>query len=125
MLNFTDTMKEAMDHISKAQRLFAGGPLDYYLKKLVHHSESLMKFAKYKVGDVAVLKHDVPCKGGWAGSEKHLCKGTEGLIEEVDYDNGFVYAFVPDKQFWRDRDGEYHIKDRKHSYGLRQKWFED
>ena len=125
MNNFTDDMKKAVDHIKAAQSIFAGGPLDYYLRKLIHHSESLMQFAKYRVGDIAVLAHDVPCKDGWQGSEKHLCKGSKGVIEEVDYDDGFVYTFVPDKQFWRDVKGNYYVKERKHSYYLWQKWFEE
>jgi hypothetical protein len=94
MRDFTSEMRKVADHLESARKILTQGSLDYYFRKLVEHSEALMGFAKYKIGDKAELKHDIPCTDGWVGSEKHLTKGTTGKIDSVDYANGhFIYYF--------------------------------
>jgi hypothetical protein len=126
MSDFVDKMKQAVEYLEKAQSIFNGGPLEYYLTKLVRHSEALMGYAKFKIGDKAVLKEDVPCKGGWQGSEKDLSKDSVGTIVDVDYHDGeFVYIFVPTNQWWQTFEGAWKPKERKNSYALEEKWFYD
>ena len=115
-----DNITRAIDHLDKAQQLFNNGPLEYYLKKLVHHSEALLtKFAPVRAGDKAIIVKEIKCEGGWQGSEKTLAIGNTGYVEKIDYiKNKFVVQFVPDKQWWLNIEGEYIPKDRKHSYSL-------
>jgi hypothetical protein len=104
---FIDRMKQVTDHLTQARRLMDSGPLDYYLVKLVEHSEALLtKFAPFKVGDRACIVQPVPCPGGWAHSAKSLEVGAVGTISDVDYRDGdFVFGFVPDTQFYLSREG--------------------
>ena len=101
-----DRMKQVADHLAQARRLMDSGPLDYYLVKLVEHSEALLtKFAPFKVGDRACIVQPVPCPGGWAHSAKSLEVGAVGTICDVDYRDGvFVFNFTPDVQFYLSRE---------------------
>jgi hypothetical protein len=118
---FVAKMKEAVGYISKARDIFSSGPLDYYLAKLVEHSDALLtKFSPLKVGDHAVISSYIECKNGWIGSEKTLAVGQYGEVVDVDYSNGiFWITFVPYNQWWRDRNGNYHPKERKNSFCLK------
>jgi hypothetical protein len=127
MRDFTSEMRKVADHLESARKILTQGSLDYYFRKLVEHSEALMGFAKYKIGDEAELQHDIPCTDGWVGSEKHLTKGTTGKIDSVDYANGhFIYYFIPHKQWYKDSlSNTYKEKKKNHSYCLEEKWFMD
>jgi len=122
--DFVERMKTGVKHIQQAQDIFARGPLDYYLMKLVEHSEALLtRFAPIKKGDRAIIVKKIKCEFGWAGSEKNLEVGVEGTVVDVDYgDGGFMYIFVPDVQMYRDHEGNYKDKTSKSSYGLREKY---
>ena len=121
--DFVSRMKDGVDHIKKAQQIFAHGPLDYYLVKLIEHSEALLtRFAPIKVGGRAIIVGKIPCDNGWKGSEKNLAVGVEGTVKNVDFlDGSFIYEFVPDVQMYEHR-GEYHESTRKASYNLWDKW---
>jgi hypothetical protein len=121
---FVELMKRGVKHIQQAQEIFARGSLDYYLVKLVEHSEALlMRFAPIKKGERAIIIKKIKCEGGWLGSEKNLEVGVEGIVEDVDYVNGaFAYTFVPDVQMYRDREGNYKDKASKSSYRLNEKY---
>ena len=120
--DFIEQMKAGVKYIKAAQDIFARGPLDYYLIKLVNHSEALLtRFAPIKKGDRAIIVKKIKCEGGWVGSEKNLAVGVEGTVCDVDYrDGGFVYDFVPDVQMYCDRDGNYKDKSSSSSYCLRE-----
>ena len=124
MPDFTIRMNQALDHIYKAQQLFARGPLQSYLEKLVHQSEALLtRFSPIKIGGRAIIIKYIECTHGWKGSEQNLAVGVEGKVTNVDYqDNQFYYTFVPDVQKWRDRNGEYHDSDRASSYILGEQY---
>jgi len=123
MNDFVDRMKDAVNHLKKAEEIFQMGPLDYYLRKLVEHSEALMGYSPIKKGQRAVIVKKIACKGGWAGSEMNLAVGVEGEVIEVDYrDGSFVYDFVPDVQMYQTHDGEYKEQTSKSSYCLRAKY---
>lgn len=123
---FVERMKTAVGHINDARDLLAKGPLDYYLRKLVEHSEALLtEFCPFKVGARAVIVADVPCSGGWAGCEKHLCTGNIGEVVDVDYyDGAFRISFVPDRQWWRNSDGKYHEVSNPYRYCLNAKYLQ-
>jgi hypothetical protein len=110
---FIDRMKQVADHLAQARRLMDSGPLDYYLVKLVEHSEALLtKFAPFKAGDRACIVQPVPCPGGWAHSAKSLEVGAVGTISDVDYRDGdFVFNFAPDVQFYLDREEQWKQHD--------------
>lgn len=122
--DFVERMKAGVKHIRQAQDIFTRGPLDYYLIKLVEHSEALLtRFAPIKKGDRAIIVKKIKCEGGWSGSEKDLAVGVEGEVIDVDYSDGeFIYRFVPDVQMYRDHEGNYKDKTSKSSYGLREKY---
>lgn len=122
--DFIERMKEGIKHIQQAQSIFARGPLDYYLVKLVEHSEALLtRFSPIKNGERAIIVRKIKCEGGWSGSEKNLAVGVEGLVVDVDFcEGGFVYTFVPDVQMYRDHEGNYKEKTSKSSYCLREKY---
>ena len=122
--DFVERMKCGVKHIQQAQEIFAMGPLDYYLVKLVEQSEALLtRFAPIKKGERAIIVKKIKCEGGWSGSEKNLEVGVEGTVVDVDYsDGGFVYTFVPDVQMYRDHEGNYKDKTSKSSYCLREKY---
>ena len=122
--DFVEQMKMGVKHIQHAQEVFAKGPLDYYLIKLVQHSEALLvRFAPIKKGERAIIVKKIKCEGGWSGSEKNLEVGVEGTVVDVDYsDGGFIYLFVPDVQTYRDYEGNYKDKTSKSSYYLREKY---
>lgn len=122
--DFVERMKTGVKHMQQAQDIFARGPLDYYLIKLVQHSEALLvRFAPIKKGQRAIIVKKIKCEGGWSGSEKNLEVGVEGTVVDVDYsDGGFIYTFVPDVQMYRDHEGNYKDKTSKSSYCLREKY---
>lgn len=122
--DFIERMKAGVEHIRRAQDIFAKGPLEYYLVKLVEHSEALLaRFAPIKKGERAIIVRKIKCEGGWAGSEKNLEVGVEGTVVDVDYQyGGFVYTFTPDVQMFRDYEGNYRDKSSKSSYLLREKY---
>ena len=122
--DFVERMKTGVKHIQRAQDIFTRGSLDYYLIKLVEHSEALLtRFAPIKKGERAIIVKKIKCEGGWSGSEKNLEVGVEGTVVDVDYgDGGFVYTFVPDVQMYRDQHGNYKDKTNKSSYCLREKY---
>jgi len=122
--DFVERMKSGVKHIKQAQEIFERGPLDYYLIKLVEHSEALLtRFAPIKKGERAIIVKKIKCEGGWSGSEKNLEIGVEGEVVDVDYrDGGFIYMFVPDVQMYRDHEGNYKDKTNKSSYCLREKY---
>lgn len=127
MSDFVNQMKEAVEHIRQAQAIFARGPLDYYLQKLVEHSEALLtKFSPLKVGQEARIVGNIKCDGGWQGAEKTLAIGNVGIVQNVDYIDGrFVCEFVPHRQWYKcPISREYHEKEYKHSYTLRQEILE-
>lgn len=117
---FVSRMKMAAGKLAEARDLVSQGPLDYYLNKLVEHSEALLtKFAPLKVGDRARIVAEIKCEDGWLGCDRTLAIGQSGFVEDVDYRKGrFVVDFVPDEQWWRDGNGRWHSKDRKHRYCL-------
>lgn len=122
--DFVDRMKLGVKHIQKAQEIFSRGPLDYYLMKLVQHSEALLtRFSPIKTGERAIIVKPIKCEGGWIGSEKNLAVGVEGTVIDVDYRDGkFFYDFVPDVQMYRDSEGNYKDKTSKSSYCLSEKY---
>jgi len=117
---FLPRMRQAVEHIKTARDLMSNGPLDYYLMKLCEHSEALLtQFSPIKAGGRAVIIREIECKNGWAGAERTLAVGAVGVVDAVDYVDGrFVFDFIPDRQWWKDDKGEWHEKDRKHSYCL-------
>jgi hypothetical protein len=121
--DFVVRMKEGVEHIKKAQQIFARGPLDFYLVKLIEHSEALLTiFAPIKIGERAIITGKIPCNGGWKGSEKNLAVGVEGTVTNVDYrDGSFIYEFVPDVQVY-EYNGEWRESSHKASYMLWDKW---
>ena len=100
-----ESLKEAMGHIRKAQAIFARGPLEFYLQRLIAHSEALMSLAPIQVGEHAVIVRKVPCNGGWAGSHKTLAVGAVGRIVSVDWDGGFIFTFLPLRSWSKLHDG--------------------
>ena len=122
--SFTDKMKLAIKHIEQARAIMACGPLDFYLEKLVNHSEALLtRFAPLKIGQKAIIVNKVECKNNWSGKEKTLALGATGTIDDVDFDDGkFFFGFVPDHDWWLDRDGNYNVCETKHSYCLSEQF---
>lgn len=122
--DFVASMKEAVSHIAKARDIMSRGPLDYYLEKLVEHSEALLeRYAPLKVGQKAVIVGKVKCENGWAGRERTLAMGATGTISSVDFAKGkFWFDFVPDHEWWKDHEGNEHETDRPHSYCLSEKF---
>ena len=122
---FVDRMREVSEHLEKAQRVLAKGPLSYYLKKLAEQSEALLtRFTPIKIGERAIIVKHIKCEGGWEGAEMNLAVGVEGDIMNVDFCDGeFVFQFRPDVQKWRKRDdGTYHDRDTPTSYQLSEKY---
>ena len=118
MSNFTEQMKEAAEHLSKAQSIMARGPMEYYFAKLVEHSEALLSKAPLQSGDRAVIIKKIKCDGGWRGSEKTLGIGQVGTVRDVDFRNGkYTYEFVPDEE-WYEYNGEWKESESSHSYSL-------
>lgn len=117
-----NTMKEILHHLDEAQKILNKGPLDYYFKKLIEHSEALLtKFSPIKIGDKAVIIKKINCDGGWKNCEKSLEIGSTGKVEDVDYINGeFKYTFIPDNQWYKHDDGSYKELTRKYSYLLKE-----
>lgn len=117
---FIQRMKEAVGHIAKARDIMSQGPLDYYLGKLVEHSEALLtRFAPLKIGQPVVIVGKIKCEGGWAGCKRTLAMGATGTVSSVDYCDGrFVFEFVPDHEYWTDRDGVEHEATVPHTYSL-------
>lgn len=121
--DFIQNMREAVRHLSKARDIMSRGPLDYYLAKLVEHSEALLdRYAPLKVGQRAVIARHIKCENGWAGCERTLAVGATGTIHSVDFDHGqFVFAFLPDKEWWVDSQGHERLADSPHTYRLSEK----
>lgn len=111
MDNFVTRMKQAVQHIQKARDIMARGPLEYYLAKLVEHSEALLtRFAPLQVGQRAVIVGEIKCKNAWSGREKTLAKGAVGVVREVEYSDGvFWISWVPDNDWWKDRNGDWQL----------------
>jgi len=120
---FVSRMLEASSLLKEYQNIMSGGPMTYYLDRLVEHSEALMQLAPIKKGDRAIIVEDVPCEGGWKGSEQNLAKDMTGDVTNVEYYDGcFRYTFVPDIQTYQTRDGSYEPVGRKGSYLLNEKY---
>lgn len=119
-------MKKVVSLITQARELTSQGPLDYYLKKLVEHSEALLtRFSPIKAGEMARIVRKVPCDGGWQHAKKTLAIGNVGTVEEVDYRGGsFVFTFVPCIQWRQNTDGTYEQCNVLHSYNLSEKYLE-
>lgn len=117
-----NTMKEILHHLDEAQKILNKGPLDYYFKKLIEHSEALLtKFSPIKIGDKAIIVKKIDCSGGWKNCEKTLQIGSIGKVEDVDYSDGeFKYTFVPDYQWIEKDNGNYTLLNRKYSYLLKE-----
>jgi len=117
---FIDKMKDVVRCINEAQNIMQSGPLSFYFEKLVTHSDALLsKFTPIPVGAKAIIIRQIECKGGWLGSEKTLAVGQIGTVISVDYDNNkFWFRFVPDKQWFKNNDGEYCEKKNLNSYHL-------
>ena len=115
-----EKMKRVVSHLNQAKAIMACGPLDYWLEKLVDHSEALIeRFSPIKVGQRAKINVSVKCENGWRGCERDLAVGSVGSVVDVDFYKGkFWFDFVPDQQWWRANDGEYHVKERLNSYRL-------
>lgn len=126
MSYFIKKMREAIEHVDAARQIMASGPLDFYFEKLVSHSDALLtRFTPVKAGEEAVIVEKVPCTDGWRGSERDLAVGQLGLVKSVDYRSGqFFFEFVPHQQWWQDGDGVYHVKERRSSYNLREKYLQ-
>lgn len=120
MTDFIARMKIAIDHINQARDIFAKGPLDFYLKTLIEHSDALLtKFAPLRVGNKAVITGAVKCDGGWKGCESTLRIGATGTVSDVQYsENQFWFSFVPDVEFFRDENGVERVSTSSHSYLL-------
>ena len=119
---FVDKMKSAVEHVKAARDIVSSGPLMFYLENLIAHSEALMTFCPFKIGDRAVISNEIKCPQGWKGQEKTLEIGQEGKVVGVDwYDGRFVVDFVPDKQ-WYMSYGSWVSVDNKRYFPLSVHW---
>lgn len=106
-----DKLKRACDLINEASRIFAGGPLDYYVRTLVECVDyARNNLAKFKVGDRVTLTEAPETKGtGWQSSSHFLVPGEPAIVRSVNMSgNGFWYAIEFDNESWIDHDGISH-----------------
>lgn len=90
-------MKEIINLIREAVSIYTSYIGDYSLEKLFSHSEALMTYSKFKVGQEVYLNYSPTISEninyGWYGYRNILIKGTKGIIHSIDYkNNSFVYS---------------------------------
>lgn len=87
------TVREGFALMEQGMRKLNGGPLDYYVTRLMDCYELLLdKYAPFKVGDRVVLTETpyIESESGWYSSKHFLVKGAEGIVREVAANrNGF------------------------------------
>ena len=128
--NKLDSLRDGITRINEGIKLLSGGSIgnaefDYNLKWALNCVEGLFKRAPFKVDDRVVLTKapNIGPTSGWSGSKHFLIKGAQGVIREVDFDNGKFYAMVEfDKESYISDYGETKgqiipVKN-KHVYGL-------
>lgn len=79
--------------MEQGMRKLNGGPLDYYVTRLMDCYDLLLdKYAPFKIGDHVLLTETptIEPSSGWYSSKHFLVKGAEGIVREVNVDkNGF------------------------------------
>jgi hypothetical protein len=125
--------KEKVDQIYKSAKdlevafkhfnsCMGGGPMKYYLDKMVEYYEGCMKAAKYRVGDRVQLREDWNgIEPGWQHCKHFLKRGATAKIVGVDYQNGdYVYDIEFDNETWSDEFGATHPVASKHHFNYVQ-----
>ena len=122
---FTTRMNKAVALLTEARDIFARGPLDFYLKKLIEHSGALLtRFAPFTIGQRVKVAKLIKCEGGWRGCEQMLAVGAVGKVYDIDYYDGkFRIDFCPDEQFYI-YDGKRYEPSLPHTYGLSADYLE-
>lgn len=122
-LKSVEHVKAASKAIKDGFAMLNKGPFDWYIDELVAHSEALMSYAPFQVGDRCRIAYPPSCEGGWRGSEDTLAHDKIGTISDVGHDkSGFFFEWVPDVEtYWDDTAKAYKEKTYRHSFGLRAK----
>lgn len=103
--------REGLDLIEKGMRKMQGGPMDWYLRKLIEcHELLLTKYAPFCVGDRVFLTEtpriDAEKAPGWMHAAHFLVRGATGTVREVSVDgSGFSAQVEFDDESWIPRGG--------------------
>lgn len=101
-------IKEGFDSIESGLRILAGGPMDYYFRKLTESYDLLLsaRFAPFQIGDTVILTKAPKIDRsdhGWQPSKHFLIKGAVGKVTHVEADAKGFGAYVQfDDESWID-----------------------
>lgn len=91
--------------------------------RVLGYLEAFGETARFRVDDRVELAvtPDVSSPGhGWAGYKHMLVEGAAGQIVQVDWYDGWVYLWQPDRQTWIDVDGVERQSKRPSSFMFRE-----
>ena len=122
-LKNVEKIKEASQQIQADFAKLNNGPFAWYIDQLVLHSQALMTYAPFQIGERVKIAVPPSCHGGWKGSENTLGYGKEGIVQDVGYDeHGFYFEWVPDVEtYWSEQEQKYLSTASIHNYRLRPK----
>ncbi|MCK4843066.1 MAG: hypothetical protein KAT04_14490 [Methylococcales bacterium] len=118
-----ELFKESSDKMNEANKILSGGQASYYYEKVEGYIDALFKkYAPFQKGDRIKIVKKPRIGNGWIGSRHFLIKGSEGIIQDVDfYNNHFCADVIFDNETWIDSNGDERPVSVKSTYRMWEK----